>query len=331
MTLSSVTAAPICPELLSILSVPGTESELVAERTECDETQLRSLDRRHKYSVTDGIPLFLSSSDLNREKRTLKEYYEDIGWQRPEGGGFFRAQSRYGFDSPSLLRHRRIVNQEQGKFFSAKGGYFLDCASGAVPAKEYLEYSKNHDFHVCVDLTLSALAGAKERLGARGLYVNADGTKLPFRKETFDHILCSHTLYHMPRDEQADAVREFARVLRPGGRCVIFYNLGEHSLVGRMMRPLVLAKRVANRYAAPDKKMYSHHHPLSWFSQFKNEFSKLDVHTYRFLPNQVMKYGLPDNGVCNAIGNAVMPHLLDLERSASSVPYAQYVTLVMEK
>jgi SAM-dependent methyltransferase len=76
---------------------------------------------------------------------------------------------------------------------------------------------------VCIDLSARALADARRKLDAHGLYVVADIAHLPFRDGTFDAALASHVLYHVPADEQADAVHELYRTLKPGGTCVIIY------------------------------------------------------------------------------------------------------------
>jgi SAM-dependent methyltransferase len=52
-------------------------------------------------------------------------------------------------------------------------------------------------------------------LGARGVDVRCDITQLAFLSETFDIVLCSHVLEHVPNDRQA--IQELHRVLRPGG------------------------------------------------------------------------------------------------------------------
>ncbi len=54
---------------------------------------------------------------------------------------------------------------------------------------------------------------------AWGACVNGDGTKLPFADNTFDRIIASEVLEHIPDDEAAFA--ELARVLRPGGTLAI--------------------------------------------------------------------------------------------------------------
>ena len=49
--------------------------------------------------------------------------------------------------------------------------------------------------------------------------VNGDGTRLPFADESFDRIIASEVMEHVPDDDAALA--EFIRVLRPGGTIAI--------------------------------------------------------------------------------------------------------------
>jgi len=56
---------------------------------------------------------------------------------------------------------------------------------------------------------------AGTRPDALGAAVNGDGTRLPFPDATFDRIICSEVLEHIPDDEAA--LRELRRVLKPDG------------------------------------------------------------------------------------------------------------------
>lgn len=53
----------------------------------------------------------------------------------------------------------------------------------------------------------------------RAVDVQASLTDLPFAPESFDLILCYHVLEHVPDD--APAMRELARVLKPGGTAIV--------------------------------------------------------------------------------------------------------------
>jgi ubiquinone/menaquinone biosynthesis C-methylase UbiE len=84
-------------------------------------------------------------------------------------------------------------------------------------------YSADYVHRVCLDLSERALKEARGKLGSHGLYVMGDVTNLPFREGTFDAILVSHVLYHIPDDEQANTVLELYSTLKDGGTCLIIY------------------------------------------------------------------------------------------------------------
>lgn len=62
-------------------------------------------------------------------------------------------------------------------------------------------------------------AGPIAAAGNPWLLVRASLTKLPFRDESFDHVICSEVLEHI-REDQA-ALGELVRVLKPGGTLAI--------------------------------------------------------------------------------------------------------------
>jgi SAM-dependent methyltransferase len=54
---------------------------------------------------------------------------------------------------------------------------------------------------------------------AAGVATNGDATRLPFADDSFDKVIASEVLEHIPDDD--DAFGELARVLRPGGRLAV--------------------------------------------------------------------------------------------------------------
>src|SRR4051794_38202671 len=67
-----------------------------------------------------------------------------------------------------------------------------------------------------VSSLFQAMADAGESpAGATAACVNGDGTGLPFPDATFDRIICSEVMEHIPDDIAAMA--EVHRVLKPGG------------------------------------------------------------------------------------------------------------------
>ena len=77
------------------------------------------------------------------------------------------------------------------------------------------------------DLTPRMLAAARRFIGEQGVtnveFVVADAEQLPFLDETFSLVtvrIAPHHYADVPR-----AVREMARVLRPGGRLIVIDNI----------------------------------------------------------------------------------------------------------
>ncbi|HYP18019.1 MAG TPA: class I SAM-dependent methyltransferase [Opitutus sp.] len=68
-----------------------------------------------------------------------------------------------------------------------------------------------------VDVEPLAIELARARCGAT--LVQASVTALPFERETFDAVVLADVLYHV--DDDAAALREAARVLRPGGLAIV--------------------------------------------------------------------------------------------------------------
>ena len=107
---------------------------------------------------------------------------------------------------------------------------------------------------------------ARQALGAAGQIVNAAGEALPFPDETFDAILSHEVLEHVADD--ALAAGEMARVLRRGGRILLFapnrgYPFETHGVYWRGRYhfgniPLVnyLPRRLRDRLA-PHVRVYS--------------------------------------------------------------------------
>ncbi len=65
---------------------------------------------------------------------------------------------------------------------------------------------------------LKAAAAALESFPIASRFVEADARKLPLRDAQFDVVFSAHMIYHLPTaQDQEAALREMARVLRPGG------------------------------------------------------------------------------------------------------------------
>jgi SAM-dependent methyltransferase len=75
-----------------------------------------------------------------------------------------------------------------------------------------------------VDFSAAMCARLRDVPGARVEQCHA--AELPFADASFDAVIANHMLYHL--DDPDAALREFARVLRPGGRLAVALNGADH-------------------------------------------------------------------------------------------------------
>lgn len=109
-----------------------------------------------------------------------------------------------------------------------RGSRLLDLGSGT--GRHAFEGFRRGAHVVCADLlhddlkkaaaTLTAMAEAGQA-PARSTFavVRTDAVSLPFSDASFDHVIASEVLEHIAADEVA--LREIARVLRPGGTLAV--------------------------------------------------------------------------------------------------------------
>ena len=99
-----------------------------------------------------------------------------------------------------------------------RGLRVLDAGCGpGLDAEELL--ARGADV-VAVDASEPMLELARRRLGTQAFVVHADlNEPLPFADEEFDLVLCALVIHHL--DDRAATLREFFRVLRPGGHAVL--------------------------------------------------------------------------------------------------------------
>lgn len=122
-------------------------------------------------------------------------------------------------------------------------------------------------------------AGELDAKTVRAAAVQGDALALPFADGTFDRVLCSEVLEHIPND--IGAMRELARVLRPGGTMaitvprfgpeVINWALSDayHNVPGghiRIYRKSVLKSRLESVGMKVTSHHYAHglHSPYWW-------------------------------------------------------------------
>lgn len=103
-----------------------------------------------------------------------------------------------------------------------------------------------HGALTLVDFSAAMCARLREVPGAR--VVRADAGALPFRDGSFDTLIANHMLYHV--DDPGAALREFARVLVPGGRVAVAVNGRDHMAGLEQLGPRTRPAALLNGFSA---------------------------------------------------------------------------------
>jgi ubiquinone/menaquinone biosynthesis C-methylase UbiE len=175
-------------------------------------------------------------------KQQVSAFYNQIGWKM-ENDGFYQ-NARYEDLRPVSREYIHKCHLRVNRYLHPSGKYLLDAGSGPVQWPEYLSYSENYQYRVCLDISIVALEEARHRLGSKGLYVVSDVANLPFKSDAFDGLVSLHTLHHIPPAEQPDAYSGFARVLKPERTGVVVNAWTSPVLMARMAWLIKIMDRI---------------------------------------------------------------------------------------
>jgi ubiquinone/menaquinone biosynthesis C-methylase UbiE len=166
---------------------------------------------------------------ISPDKQLVKNFYDQKGWFANEAGDYEDAVIYEDLRDVSRDYIKRC-HDRVSRYLNPSGTYMLDAASGALQFSDYLQYSANYKYRVCVDFSFQALMEAKRKIGDKGLCILCDITNLPFKDNVMDGFVSLNTIYHIPKDEQVTAIRELYRTLAPHGKGVVVYDWYKHSL-----------------------------------------------------------------------------------------------------
>ena len=142
--------------------------------------------------------------------------------------------ARYEDLRPVSAEYIHRCHMRVKRHLAPTGDFLLDAGSGPVQYDEYLTYSQDYRYRVCMDLSVVALQEARKRLGEKGVYVNADIANLPFKDDTFDGIVSLHTIHHVPIEEKVGVYKGLHRTLKPGRSMVTVDGWAEVPLAKAM-------------------------------------------------------------------------------------------------
>ncbi|MFZ1529713.1 MAG: class I SAM-dependent methyltransferase [Ferruginibacter sp.] len=241
------------------------------------------------YPIINGIVLLLPDlaivdakekilgDTLSEDKKLVKNFYDSRGWHTNEKGDYEDAdifEDLRPFAQDYITKcHNRV-----SRYLNPSGKYMMDAASGALQYEDYLQYSANYQYRICVDMSFQGLSECKRKLGDKAICLLCDMTNLPVKDNMIDGFVSLNTIYHIPKDEQVKAITELYRVLQTGGKGVVVYDWYKHSpwmnisllpfrgveFIRHRLRNL--SAKAAGKGKAT-KMLYFYAHPYEYFKQ----------------------------------------------------------------
>jgi len=268
-------------------------------------------------------------------EKIVSRFYDTVGWGAE---GDVTEDARRYEDLREIAREyvsrcRLRVLQH----IPAHGEALLDMASGPIQFAEYLEYSRNFAKRYCVDLSAAALAKAESRIGDHGVFLHGNFLDLPLAENFFDCAVSMHTIYHIDKDRQEEAVRKLLRVTKPGRPVIIVYSNPDATIqILKAMPPfrllqkaLHLVKGRAYRVQVKNEiPLYFHAHPLGWWDRFR-DVADVRILPWRSLDSVTQKRLIPNHRA----GKALLALLFRLEDRFPNffARYFQYSMIVLTK
>jgi ubiquinone/menaquinone biosynthesis C-methylase UbiE len=210
-------------------------------------------------------------------------------------------------------------------YLPAKGINILDMASGPIQYREYLSYSQNFKKRHCVDLSQKALAQAKNKITDHGEYYCGDFLSLRFENNYFDSAISCHTIYHIHKDSQVNAVDKILKVTKEGAPILIIYSNPNYCL----QRGINFIKKIIKKKTVGNKNpVYFYTHPLSFWDQFADK-AEIKIYPWRSMSAKHQKILFPDN----IIGRKMFSFLFYLEELFPSffIRHFKFYTVVLRK
>jgi len=272
---------------------------------------------------------------INDAENRVSRFYNAVGWETKqrttEDAKRWEDLREYAKDYVSKCRLRVF------RHIPENGANILDMASGPIQYREYLDYSRNFHKRYCVDLSLAALESAKNKIGDHGVFLHGSFFDIPLEEDFFDCTVSLHTIYHIDKDKQEEAVRKLIRVTKPGKPVIIVYS-NPNTIISSLRKSLILrvlkrAKRFLKKPAKTMKNeegfsLYFHAHPIEWWNIF-NDIASVKILPWRSFESNIQKRLMPNN----KIGKIMFDILFKLEGRFPDffVRHFQYPMIILTK
>ena len=267
---------------------------------------------------------------VNQAEANVSSFYNQVGWESEgkitEDAKRFEDLRENAREYVSKCRLRVLEH------IPDTGENILDMASGPIQYQEYLEYSKNYAKRYCVDLSSKALSDAKNKIGDHGVFLSGSFFEIDLENNFFDCAISLHTIYHMDKEKQEEAVRKLIAVTKPGKPIVIVYR-NPNTLIENFVLPLRTIKKawtkLKNKSMQQEEvELYAFAHPTDWWNRF-SDVADIEFFPWRSFYSQHQKILVPDN----KLGKKIFQVLFYLEEKFPNffVDRFQYYTVVLQK
>ena len=262
-------------------------------------------------------------------KENVKDFYENTGWKL-EGENTRDAiinenLTEVAAEYVHKVRLRILKNLGQGK-------NLLDIGCGPIQYPEYLEYSKNFELRVCIDLSEEALKLARAKIGPHGKYIVGDYLTLQSPEEApFDGATLINVLYHVEKNSQETLVRKILDDLKPGGRLIIVYSNPRTfsailSAVLVWLKHFILKVTKRGNFEDLQNPIYFYRHPISFWDKFKNQ-SEVSIRAWRTFSPVLERLFFHRH----LLGKFLLEKLFIMENLRAWSRLAEYNIIVLEK
>ncbi len=264
---------------------------------------------------------------INKSEEVVSKFYNTKGWETIEG--ITEDAKRWEDLRPVASNYVNKCRLRVLKHIPDQGEKILDMASGPIQYPEYLKYSENFNKRYCVDLSAVALDEAKKKIGSHGIYLHGSFLDIDVKENYFDCAISLHTIYHIDKDLQENAVRKLLYVTKPGQPVIIVYS-NPFTLISLPVRLLRMVKNflTIEKKSNTDSELYFFQHPNEWWLRF-NDISNIAMYPWRSFAANFTKKFIPNN----KFGEKILIVLFNLEEAFPDffVKYFQYNMVVLRK
>jgi ubiquinone/menaquinone biosynthesis C-methylase UbiE len=145
------------------------------------------------------------------------------------------------YDLNKQLGHRNDIFRNIEDSFVLRYGEFsqndkvLDIGCGDSTIPSFIQVHYGSEVHV-IDIDIRMLESQRtyrDQLKSKIIIEEQDATHLDYPDSAFTRVIAESSIEHIPGDGDTRSIREFSRILKPGGKCLITVPFGPYEEADR--------------------------------------------------------------------------------------------------